>query len=214
MSDLSATYGTAAANIQFFDGKSTGVDLMFDRVGTKAPSGPLAVFNRAPRLNMRQAFAGAAKHLPAGASIAYFYSDEGRVVSVVRPFAGKDEPLLSYEIHSEHQAAYVRRVHAGEEKRADIGSRLFLSQLPLWAELGVRHIDLLAHGLSRGFYEKLGFAVVESIPEKLDNIGMIPMRLDLGNPAQARVFFAAMEKALKQEMPKLALPGIGLKQPQ
>lgn len=164
-------------------------------LGFENPHPELNRFHDSPRLSLQQTFARIAQTLPDQAAVT-FYQNEYGVAACIHPYAGQDEPKLSYQFHPDYQSVIIRRIHAGDKARKGLGTAMIASQLPLWRALGAAQIGVLAHGGSAGFYEKLGFAPVHMLPEYpwSQQCLLTPMRLDLQNPTQDEVLTRACAK--------------------
>lgn len=164
--------------------------------GFDNPHPELNLFHDNPRLSLRQAFDKIARTLPDQATVS-FYKNEDGIAACIHPHAGEDEPKLSYQFHPDHGSVVIRRIHAGPQRHNGLGSAMIAAQLPFWLEQGTRHIRLLAHHLSEGFYLKLGFERTSMIPEyswPRQSLSL-PMQLDLQNPTQRDQLDRALAKA-------------------
>lgn len=160
------------------------------------PQPERCLLSEKPRLTLQQAFTVMAQTIPPQGAITFARNDEG-IAARIHPFAGHYEPLLSFQFHAAHSSVIIRRIHAGEQKHIGLGSALIASQLPFWQQMGVQEIGLLAHGMSEGFYKKLGFARVHRLPEyswPRQSVAL-PMRLDLRHTTQRKMFENALAKA-------------------
>ncbi len=170
------------------------VSLAYENFENKNPG--RCLLTDTPRLNLQQAFSRIASTLPDDSGIVFAQDDDGIAVRI-HPYDGQDEPKLSYQFFSAHNAVVIRRIHAGEHPHQRLGSALIASQLPFWQSMGARYIDLLCSGPAEDFYRKLGFARVHMIPEYQWNRQslLFPMRLDLEDSAQKDTLARALAKA-------------------
>lgn len=204
--DLTDAFGAAAANIRFDPVLLANTQEIPEKAWEyyEGRHNPHTVFSKAPHLSFRQVFNKAAAHLPQDSLIRFTNFDEGHKGIWITPFAGQHEPLFSYNHYPEFNSVKIRRIHAGETTRqSGLGAAMIASQLPLWDALDVREVAVLTHDTAKGFYERLGFKQVDSLPEEPVSI-MINMRLDLKQPEQAACFFETLEKGLvkQQALPK------------
>lgn len=159
-----------------------------------------ALFSRLPYLTIRQAFADISKSLPSSASVTFCrHSRNAPLVVRIQPIAEKEEPRLSYQFFPEHHSVLIRRIHSGPVKRSGLGTAMIASQYPFWARMDVTSVAVPAHGISEGFYRKLGFETVPSLQEYPDWI-FIPMVLNLRDSAQKEVFEHALQKTGKMDL--------------
>ena len=169
----------------------SGVSLTYENFENKNPG--RCLLTDTPCLNLQQAFFTISSTLPHDSNVTF---DDGIAVRI-HPYDGQDEPKLSYQFFSAHNAVVIRRIHAGEHPQQRLGSAMIAAQLPFWQSMGVRYIDLLCSGPSQDFYRKLGFARVPMIPEyqwNRQNL-LLPMRLDLQDSTQKDTLDRALAKA-------------------
>jgi len=175
---------------------------------------PRTLFSREPRLTLTQAFNIITAELPQSTSV-IFQPYKGRITPDIFPFCGpalaidrdKPEPThLCYELRPDLHSAIIHRIKVTGERGKGIGTALMASQYPFWRQMGVQALAVHAHGMSEGFYAKLGFRRMNRLPEfDVDATVLTMMRLDLTDPVQKNQF----ENAL-QRHPAAALKNSGL----
>lgn len=187
-------------------------------------AGPRTHFSTAPRLTLRQVFTQTGRALPPGGSIVFSPYQQGIVIDVY-PFCGPgpadgttctEEPShLSYQLFPQLRSALIWRIkgyrHGDSDNQTSrpssgIGAALLASQYPFWREMGVESLAV-SWTSSRGFYEKMGFAPVEHLPELPSRRPPFYslMRLDFNNPVQNALFQHAIAKARPLSRIDLAL---------
>lgn len=161
-----------------------------------APFAERLAFSYEPLLNLREAFNQIKGTVPPTGSVTIF-EDKKAVAVCVRPFADRDEPLLSYQLSAPTGSVIIRRLHAGEKKQSGMGTSLIASQFAFWSRMGVEIVSVYSHDMSQGFYEKLGFQKVNALPEYPPHMNQVltPMRLFLKDPKQRQVFDSARQQA-------------------
>jgi hypothetical protein len=135
----------------------------------------------------------------------------------VFPFSGPEEALddrveepthLSYQFFPQFHSLLLWRIRVREERQRGTGSALIASQLTFWQQLGVTAIAVKAHGMSEGFYAKLGFRRAAALPECPGHDGkfLTLMRLDLTDSSQNAAFRKALSKTPPLRDPAFGLP--------
>lgn len=189
----------------------------------KKNAGPRTRFSAAPTLTLHRVFKETGNALPAGGSVVFSPLKDGGTLIDIYPFCGPgpaddttctEEPShLSYQLFPAFRSALIWRIKGFRHSiidettaRSGIGAALFASQYPFWQKMGVESLAV-SWTSSRGFYEKLGFAPVDHLPElparKPPVYGL--MRLDFHNPGQKARFLSIIEKARPLSAINLAL---------
>lgn len=186
----------------------------------KAGATPRSLFSKTPRLNLRQAFAAITQSLPDNSAVV-FVPYKGSITPDIFPFCGPADAVnrdiaepshLCYQFFPALNSLIIHRIKISEEKQSGLGTALIASQYPFWEKMGVTAIAVKAHGLSEGFYRKLGFERVAAMPECPGHDGTILtlMRLDLTNPAQKDIFQQALDKHRPETLSRLTPRGLAL----
>lgn len=171
--------------------------------GFAAHATPRMRFCNSPHLSIQKAFHEIARGLPPQGSVIFHHSPEG-ISADIYPYCGRDAALdnfkpepthLAYRLYPQHGSAVITRIKA-EASRHGLGSAMIASQYPFLQGRGVRYLSVITHESAQGFYDKLGFAQVDHLPEKPTIDGKIYtlMRLDLQQQAQRSRFEAALGK--------------------
>ena len=174
---------------------------------------PRTIFSHTPRMTIRNVFDGASHLLPKSGLIR-ISRHEDKAGAALYPYAtaaqiddSRDEPTrLAYRYLPGARSIYITRVNVcnTQDRGKGVGAALFGSQYPLWRKMNILALTVLAHEGSAGFYRKLGFDYVASLPDHPADI-LIPMRLDFKNVTQHVAFARTIVKAPPLTSLKLAL---------
>lgn len=179
----------------------------------KGGASPRSLFSKTPRLTLRQALNSITKTLPDSATV-LFSPYQGSVTPDIFPFCGPEDAVnrdiaepshLCYQFFPAFHSLLIHRIKISEEKRSGLGTALIASQYPFWQQMGVTALAVKAHGLSEGFYQRLGFARAAALPECPGHDGTILtlMRLDLTDPGQKAAFHQALDRHPPETLARL-----------
>lgn len=171
--------------------------------GFSRPATPRTSFCASPRLTIQAAFNHMARTLPPQGCVIFHDHREG-ISADIYPHCGPEDALndfapepshYAFRLYPAHQTAVITRIHSAAARRG-LGTAMMASQYDFMREAGVRYLSVVTHDKAAGFYQKLGFAAVDHLPEKPDFDGQLYtlMRLDLHDAAQKNNFEAALAR--------------------
>lgn len=171
--------------------------------GFAAHATPRMRFCASPALSIQKAFNEMARGLLPEGCVIFHHSPEG-ISADIYPYCGPEEALndfgperthMAYRLYPQHGSAVITRIKA-EASRHGLGSAMIASQYPFLQARGVRYLSVVTHESAQGFYDKLGFAPVDHLPEKptIDGKMFTLMRLDLQDYAQRSRFESALAR--------------------